>query len=32
MPCPRCGAKTITPADGAVRETDVYYGEIGTRN
>jgi NAD-dependent SIR2 family protein deacetylase len=31
-PCPRCGAETITPADGSVRETDVYYGEIGARN
>lgn len=32
MPCPRCNARTITPADGQVRETDEYYGEIGTRN
>ena len=31
-PCPRCGSQTITPADGEVRTTDVYYGEIGTRN
>lgn len=31
-PCPRCGSPTITPADGEIRTTDVYYGEIGTRN
>lgn len=31
-PCPRCDSCTITPADGAVRETAEYYGEIGTRN
>ena len=31
-PCPRCGNPTITPADGAIRETTEYYGEIGTRN
>lgn len=31
-PCPRCGSQTITPADGEVRTTDVYYGEIGTMN
>lgn len=31
-PCPRCGTSTITPADGEVRTTGVYYGEIGTRN
>lgn len=31
-PCPRCGSPTITPADGENRETDVYYGEIGTKN
>lgn len=31
-PCPRCGSPTITPADGAARETAEYYGEIGTRN
>ena len=31
-PCPRCSARTITPADGAVRETAEYFGEIGTKN
>ena len=31
-PCPRCGSRTITPADGEVRETAEYYGEIGTKN
>jgi DNA-directed RNA polymerase subunit RPC12/RpoP len=31
-PCPRCGSRTITPADKTIRETDAYYGPIGTRN
>ncbi len=31
-PCPRCGNRTITPADGVTRQTDEYYGEVGTRN
>jgi DNA-directed RNA polymerase subunit RPC12/RpoP len=31
-PCPRCGSRTITPADYRSRETDEYHGEIGTRN
>lgn len=31
-PCPRCESLTITPADGAIRETAEYYGEIGTKN
>ena len=31
-PCPRCGNFTITPADGEVRETNEYHGEIGTLN
>lgn len=30
--CPKCGAETITPADGASRETLEYHGEIGTKN
>jgi rubrerythrin len=31
-PCPRCGKPTLAVADGATRTTDVYYGEIGTKN
>lgn len=31
-PCPRCGNPALAVADGGTRETDVYYGEIGTRN
>lgn len=31
-PCPRCGSPTLSVADGGMRETDDYYGEIGTRN
>jgi ribosomal protein L37AE/L43A len=27
-PCPRCDSPTITPADGATRETAEYYGEL----
>jgi rubrerythrin len=31
-PCPLCGSFHISPADGQVRETPEYFGEIGTRN
>jgi Zn finger protein HypA/HybF involved in hydrogenase expression len=31
-PCPHCGSFTLAVADGAMRETREYYGEIGTRN
>jgi DNA-directed RNA polymerase subunit RPC12/RpoP len=29
-PCPRCGTRSITPADGQTRETAEYFGDIGT--
>jgi NAD-dependent SIR2 family protein deacetylase len=31
-PCPRCGSYTLAVADGAIRETAEYFGEIGTKN